>query len=61
MTQAFLSGNIQGALQWYEASLGQQKRVTSVLLKLSDVYFRLGDLERERGYRELIYGSLRDR
>ncbi|HVN82118.1 MAG TPA: hypothetical protein VMW38_24250 [Terriglobia bacterium] len=58
---AFLSGNIQGALQWYEASLGQQKRITSVLLKLSDVYFRMGDLERERVYREMIYGSLRDR
>ncbi len=58
---AFLSGNFQGALQWYEASLSEQKRRCSVLLKLSDVYFRLGDLERERVYRGMIYGSLMDR
>lgn len=30
-----------------------------VLLKLSDVHFKLGDLELERYYRERIYGSLR--
>jgi tetratricopeptide (TPR) repeat protein len=58
---AFLSGNSQGALHWYEASLGEQKRIPSVLLKLSDVYFRLGDLEQERVYREMIYGGLSER
>ena len=57
---AFLSGNLQGALQWYEASLAGQKRICSVLLKLSDVYFRLGDLEREQAYRGMIYGSLKN-
>jgi len=30
-------------------------------LKLSDVYFKLGDLEKERAFRERVYGSLRER
>jgi hypothetical protein len=31
----------------------------SVYLKLSDVWFKLGDKERERYYREMIYGVLK--
>ena len=31
----------------------------NVLLKLSDVYFLLGELQKERSYRESIYGALR--
>jgi len=30
----------------------------SVLLKLSDVYFLFGDLEKEQIYREKVYGTL---
>ena len=35
------------------------ERPDGIFLKLSDVYFQLGDLELERVYRERIYGSLR--
>jgi tetratricopeptide (TPR) repeat protein len=55
---AFLSGNLQAGLRWYEASLEANGQRSSVYLKLSDVYFRLEDPERERIYREMIYGSL---
>ena len=30
----------------------------NVLVKLSDVHFRMGNLEKERQYRELVYGAL---
>ena len=58
---AFLTGNIQQAHDWYEASLAEHPRPSSVWLKLSDVYFKLGDLEKERTYRERVYGGLRER
>ena len=58
---AFLAGNVSGALLWYDASVGGGNQNSSVLLKLSDVYFRLGDQEQERIYRERIYGSLAGR
>ena len=58
---AFLSGNIQGARERYEASLAGHPRPGSVWLKLSDVYFKLGDLEKERVFRERVYGSLREK
>jgi tetratricopeptide (TPR) repeat protein len=58
---AFLTGSIQRARAYYEASLAEHPRPRSVWLKLSDVYFRLGDLEQERAYRERVYGSLRER
>jgi tetratricopeptide (TPR) repeat protein len=57
---AFLCGKIQGARDWYEASLAGHTRPGSVWLKLSDVYFKLGDLEKERVFRERVYGTLRD-
>jgi len=56
---AFLTGNIQRARDCYEASLPGHPRPSSVWLKLSDVYFKLGDLEKERALRERVYGSLR--
>jgi tetratricopeptide (TPR) repeat protein len=56
---AFLSGNFPAALQRYEESLKSSKNNGGILLKLSDVYFRLGDLEKERLYREQLYGTLR--
>ena len=54
----FLLDNFSGALERYDQSLKGDPRNTGVLVKLSDVYFRLGDLEGERLYREKIYGKL---
>jgi len=56
---AFLTGDIQRARGYYDASLAEHPRPRSVWLKLSDVYFKLGDLEQERTYRERVYGALR--
>jgi hypothetical protein len=56
---AFLSGNFSAALQRYEESLKNHKSDAAVLVKLSDIHFRLGDLAKERFYREKIYGRLR--
>ena len=58
---AFFTGNIQRALGFYEASLAGNPHPGPVWLKLSDVHFKLGDLDKERTYRERIYGSLNDR
>ena len=58
---AFLTGNIQQARDDYEASLAAHPRPGSVWLKLSDVYFKLGDLEKERVFRERVFGRLRGR
>jgi tetratricopeptide (TPR) repeat protein len=58
---AFLTGKIERARDCYEASLAEHPRPGSVWLKLSDVYFKLGDLEKERTFRERVYGALRDR
>src|SRR5262249_23741197 len=57
---AFMLGDPSTALRHYEESLSgyADHPDTRVLLKLSDVYFRLGDFEKERHYRELIYGRL---
>ncbi len=57
---AFLAGDTQSARNRYEASLDGHAQPSSVWLKLSDVYFKLGDLERERACRERIYGGLRE-
>jgi tetratricopeptide (TPR) repeat protein len=58
---AFLIGDIQRARGFYEASLAEHPRPSSVWLKLSDVYFKLGDIEKERTFRERLYGGLRER
>jgi len=58
---AFLTGDIQRARDRYEASLAEHPRPSSVWLKLSDVYFKLGDPEKERSFRERVYGGLRER
>jgi tetratricopeptide (TPR) repeat protein len=55
---AFLTGNMLRARDYYEASLAEHPRPSSVWLKLSDVYFKLGDLEKERAFRERVYGGL---
>jgi tetratricopeptide (TPR) repeat protein len=57
---AFMVGDFNSALQKYEESseLDRGRIPARIFLKLSDVYFRLGDLDRERHYREMIYGRL---
>jgi len=58
---AFLAGDTQRARELYESSLAEHRRPSSVWLKLSDVYFKLGDVEQERLFRERVYGGLRGR
>ncbi len=58
---AFLTGDIPRARSFYEASLAEHTQPRSVWLKLSDVYFKLGDIEKERTFRERVYGGLRER
>ena len=58
---AFLTGDIERARGFYEASLAEHPRPSAVWLKLSDVYFKLGDMEKERTFRERVYGGLHDR
>jgi tetratricopeptide (TPR) repeat protein len=55
---AFWLGNFSMALQQYEKGLKGHEQNPGILVKLSDVYFRLGDLEHERLYREKIYGTI---
>lgn len=55
---AFLLGNFAMALERYEKGLKGHEQSPGILVKLSDVYFRLGDLDNERLYREKIYGSI---
>ena len=58
---AFLLGDYEQALDDYELALDANKanplRVHSVYLKLSDLFFKMGDAENERYYREQVYGS----
>ena len=58
---AFLAGDTQRAREFYEESLAEHQRPSSVWVKLSDVYFKLGDVEQERAFRERVYGGLRGR
>jgi tetratricopeptide (TPR) repeat protein len=55
---AFFLGNFTMALQQYEKGLKGREQNPGILVKLSDVYFRLGDLDNERLYREKIYGTM---
>lgn len=52
---AFFAGDLGTALRLYEPVADGSP---TALLKLADVYFRLGDLPREKALRERIYGSL---
>lgn len=56
---AFYDGEYLEARRRYEESLPLLTDPAQVYLKLSDIHFKLGDLELERFYREKIYGSLR--
>jgi len=58
---AFISGDIRQARALYDTSLEGHAHPASVWLKLSDVCFRLGDLEQERAFRQRVYGALRER
>ena len=57
---AFMLASPSMALTRYEESLRSyaDHPDTRILLKLCDVYWRLGDFDKERHYRELIYGRL---
>ena len=58
---AFMQSDFSEALQRYGGILRADPDHTEprILQKMSDVYFRLGDLENERLYRERVYGRLR--
>jgi hypothetical protein len=57
---AFMQADFSEALRRYAQILGadQAHAEPRILQKMSDVYFRLGDLEQERLYRERVYGRL---
>ncbi len=61
---AFLSGDLARARDRYEAAvvdnIVHQRPSLSTALKLSDVAHLQGNIEQERYYRELVYGSLRN-
>jgi tetratricopeptide (TPR) repeat protein len=56
----FLDGAPAQAKRFYEQALEKNPRAWGPNTKLSDVHFRLGNLERERHYRQKVYGTLAD-
>jgi hypothetical protein len=56
---AFLAKRYDEAHHLYEQSLKENVSNSNVLLKLSDVHFLFGELEKEQAYRERVYGTLR--
>ena len=57
---AFFQKDYARALDLYETSVGQGVPDSALVLKLADVSFLLGDLDKERAYREAIYGGLHE-
>ena len=55
---AFMLNDFPTAIGKYEQSLAANGRRVGAMSKLSDVYYLTGDLEKERIYREKIYGQL---
>lgn len=55
----FFAGKYQKARKSYQKVLKERRESSFLILKLSDVHFQLGNLRRERKYREKIYGTLR--
>jgi hypothetical protein len=57
---AFMQADFNEALRRYAeiVGAGQDHTEPRILQKMSDVYFRLGDLDKERLYRERVYGRL---
>ena len=56
---AFFVDDFESARTHYERGLLESTDSMALMLKLSDVHFLTGDLEQERRYRELIFGSLK--
>jgi tetratricopeptide (TPR) repeat protein len=56
---AVVRGDLRTAMRRYERASGLEPERASLLLKLSDLYYASGDPERERHYRERVYGTLR--
>jgi tetratricopeptide (TPR) repeat protein len=56
---AFHARSYQEAEKFYQTSMNEKKDNVGALLKLSDLYFIFGDLEKEQLYREKVYGTLR--
>jgi tetratricopeptide (TPR) repeat protein len=57
---AFLEKDYARALARYQESARQEPPDAALLLKISDTFYLLGNLENERVYREAIYGSLHE-
>ena len=57
---AFSLRDLDGARELYERAAPSSADERSVLLKLADVVYLTHDLDAERRYRELYYGSLED-
>ncbi len=57
---AFMQSDLGEALRRYAGILeaNPEHAEPRILQKMSDVYFRLGDLDKERLYRERVYGRL---
>jgi hypothetical protein len=55
---AFAASDHVGAQSLYEQSLATAENRTPLLLKLSDVHHLLGNPDKEKAYREQVYGSL---
>lgn len=55
---SFYMGDFLGALENYKDCLDARDDPDPIFLKLSDVHFKLGNLDQERLYREKIYGRL---
>jgi tetratricopeptide (TPR) repeat protein len=55
----FFEQDYRQAGQFYEQALQADPKNTVTYLKLSDVWFQLGDREKERFYREGVYGALK--
>lgn len=54
----FISENYTSALQQYQQILEQSIYKISLYKKISDIAFIQGDIQTERHYRELVYGTL---
>ena len=58
---AYLSGDNIAAINLYETSMAMPTASAVVTAKLSDLYYLIGDLSKERELREKIFGTLRKR
>jgi len=60
---AFLMNDLDLALSLYEQVLSEADNMpgitASAFLKMSDVFFKKGDIDQERVYREFVYGTLK--